>query len=57
MIPNDPAMLLSYVNTQLRDFYPSLELFCEEKGIDADFVCRKLEEIDYRYDEQTNRFV
>lgn len=24
MMPKDPVMLLSYVNTQLRDFYPSL---------------------------------
>ena len=24
-IPKDPVMLLSYLNTQLRDFYPSLE--------------------------------
>lgn len=24
MIPKDPVMLLSYVNTQLRDFYPSI---------------------------------
>ena len=25
MIPKDPFMLLSYVNTQLRDFYPDLD--------------------------------
>ena len=24
MIPKDPVMLMSYLNTQLRDFYPSL---------------------------------
>ncbi len=27
MMPKDPVMLLSYVNTQLRDFYPSLAEF------------------------------
>ena len=27
-IPRDPVMLLSYINTQLRDFYPSLEELC-----------------------------
>ena len=32
--PKDPAMLLSYVNTQLRDFYPSMEELC--KAMDAD---------------------
>ena len=25
MIPNDPAILLSFVNTKLRDFYSNLE--------------------------------
>lgn len=27
-IPNDPVMLLSYINTQLRDFYPTLNELC-----------------------------
>ena len=29
MIPKDPFMLLSYVNTQLRDFYPDLDQMCQ----------------------------
>ena len=53
-MPNDPVMLLSYVNTQLRDFYPSLDSFCEANGVSAESICRKLETIDYRYDEKTN---
>ena len=28
-LPKDPAILVSYLNTQLRDFYPSLEEFCK----------------------------
>ena len=56
-MPNDPVMLLSYVNTQLRDFYPSLESFREANGVSAESICRKLETIDYRYDEKTNKFV
>ena len=27
-IPNDPIMCLSFVNTQLRDFYPDLDELC-----------------------------
>ena len=27
-IPKDPVILLSYVNTQLRDNYPSLDEMC-----------------------------
>ena len=29
-------MLLSYVNTQLRDFYGTLEALCEDKGLDRE---------------------
>ena len=41
-IPKDPFILVSYVNTQLRDFYPSLEAMCE--GLDID--CKELVEKD-----------
>lgn len=57
MIPNDPMMLLSYINTQLRDFYPSLEEFCKAKDVNADTVIEKLRTIDYEYDEKMNKFV
>ena len=50
-------MLLSYVNTQLRDFYPSLEEFCKAQGVEADTVLKKLRTIDYEYDEKMNKFV
>ena len=56
-MPNDPVMLLSYVNTQLRDFYPSLEEFCKAQGADADMIAEKLRAIDYEYDEKLNKFV
>lgn len=57
MIPDDPVMLLSYVNTQLRDFYPDLESFCKAQDVEKDILLKKLEAIDYRYDEKTNRFM
>jgi len=56
-IPNDPFILLSYINTQLRDNYPSLEELCKSLSIDADEIKAKLESIDYKYDEQNNKFV
>ena len=31
-LPKDPVILLSYINTQLRDFYPSLDAFCEAQS-------------------------
>lgn len=57
MIPKDPMMLLSYVNTKLRDFYSDFAGFCADKGIDAEEVTEKLAGIDYQYDEKLNRFV
>lgn len=56
-IPKDPMMLLSYLNTQLRDFYPSLEELCKSMDLDADSLKKQLESIDYHYDPTLNRFV
>lgn len=57
MIPKDPVMLLSYVNTQLRDFYSSLEVLCEDKDLDQKEIEEKLKGIDYLYDRERNQFL
>ena len=57
MIPKDPMILLSYVNTQLRDFYSSFDAFCEEKQVDKEEIVKKLSMIDYEYDADLNQFV
>lgn len=56
-IPNDSIMLLSYVNTQLRDFYPSLYEMCKALDIDEEEIREKLKSIDYEYDSEINKFV
>ena len=56
-LPKDEVILLSYVNTKLRDFYPSLDEFCKEVGIDRGYIIEKLGKIDYVYDERLNKFV
>ena len=56
-IPNDPFILLSYINTQLRDNYPSLEELGRSLNVDIDEVKSKLESIDYKYDEKNNKFI
>lgn len=56
MIPKDPFMLLSYLNTQLRDFYPSLEALSEGLELDMEEVIRKMASIDYQYDPKLNQF-
>ncbi len=49
MMPKDPVMLLSYVNTQLRDFYPSLAEFCAAMQTEESDLREKLALIDYEY--------
>ncbi|HIZ79871.1 MAG TPA: DUF4250 domain-containing protein [Candidatus Lachnoclostridium stercorigallinarum] len=56
-VPKDPAMLLSYVNTQLRDNYPSLEEMCQALGESREEIEKTLGTIDYEYSPEQNRFV
>ena len=55
-IPNDPVILLSYINTQLRDFYPSLAELCQSLNQKAKTLKEKLASIDYFYNEEQNQF-
>ncbi len=57
MLPNDPFMLLSYLNTQLRDNYPSLDELVASLDIDVEEIKTKLEKTGYIYNENLNRFV
>ncbi len=57
MIPKDPMILLSYVNTQLRDHYASLAMLCAELEINQEELVEQMKKIDYQYDERQNRFV
>ena len=55
-IPNDAAMLLSFVNLKLRDYYKSLDDLCLDAGISQEEIIHKLKSIDYEYDINTNQF-
>lgn len=57
MIPKDPAILLSFVNMKLRNEYGSLKEMCEDLDVDVIELCRRLDQIDYRYDSTRNQFV
>lgn len=56
-IPKDPVMLLSYINTQLRDFYSSFNECCLSLGIEEKEIIKSLASIDYRYDNEKNQFI
>lgn len=56
-IPKDPVMLLSYINTQLRDFYPSLEELGSSLDVNTEELKNKLAQIGYEYNPELNKFV
>ena len=55
-IPQDPIICLSYVNTQLRDFYSSLDLLCDDLMINREELEKKLADAGFSYDREQNRF-
>ena len=56
MIPNDPVMLLSYINTQLRDNYKDLEDLCDRLDVSRSEIEEKLGNIGYGYNKDLNQF-
>lgn len=56
-LPKDPTMLLSYVNTELRDNYGDLVEFCASNNIDINDIVGRLRSINYSYDIKTNQFI
>lgn len=56
-LPKDTMMLLSFVNTQLRDNYDSLAEFCQVYEADEEEIVEKLGSIDYVYDAELNKFI
>lgn len=57
MFPQDPIILLSYINTKLRDEYDSLDALCDDLDADREELVRRLETVGYTYDEDKNRFL
>ena len=56
MLPNDPIMLLSFVNMKLRDRYASLDALCEDMDVSKTEIVEKLSMVGYEYDKEMNRF-
>ena len=55
-IPNDPMMLMSFINMKLRDFYPDLDTLCEDMDIDKGQLLEKLTSAGFEYSPENNRF-
>lgn len=52
----DPNILLSVMNTKLRDQYASLDILCYDLGIAKEGILTKLNSIGYTYNERENQF-
>ncbi len=56
MLPKDPVILMSYLNTLLRDRYAGLDALCEDLALERGELERTLEAAGFRYDPGQRRF-
>lgn len=56
-IPQEPVILLSFVNTKLRDYYKTLEDLCKSLEINQVELTSKLSQIEYYYSQEKNQFI
>jgi hypothetical protein len=57
MLPKDPVILLSFVNTKLRDEFSSLDELCAALDANQAELTKTLAALDYHYDETKNQFI
>ena len=50
-------LLLSVVNTKLRDEYKNLDALCEDLSVEKEKLTETLKAIDYLYDAGQNQFI
>ena len=55
-IPQDPMMLMSFINMKLSDLYPSLDALCEDLEISREELEEKLGKAGFEYSEDNKRF-
>ena len=56
MLPQDPVILMSVLNTKLRDQYDSLEALCDDLELNRDELTIRLQEAGFDYDPERNQF-
>ena len=56
VLPKDPVILLSYINTQLRDNYRDLDDLCDRLDVSKAEIQEKLGKIGYSYKEELHQF-
>lgn len=56
-LPKDPFILLSVINMKLRDFYPDLDVLCDDMDEDKNEITESMAKVGYHYDTRRNAFV
>ena len=57
MLPKDPYILLSFVNTKLRDEFETLEDLCAALDAEPQAISDTLAALDSRYDPAYHQFI
>lgn len=55
-IPQDPFMLMSFLNMKLRDQYDSFDSLCEDLQLDKQVLLQKLSSAGFEYNVENNKF-
>lgn len=55
-IPQDPIMLMSWLNLKLRDFYPDLDSLCDDLELDRKEIEEKMKAAGFEYSEEHRKF-
>lgn len=56
-LPKDPMMLLSFVNTRMRDEGLNLMEFCSQFQIEQNEIEEKLDKLGYSYNNDLRKFI
>ena len=55
-LPQDPIMLMSFINMKLRDEYSSLDSLCKSLDIDKEELELTLRKSGFEYNQEENKF-
>lgn len=56
-LPQDPILLMSVLNTKLRDYYSSLDELCDDLEADKKTLIEKCRSVGYEYSAERNQFI
>lgn len=55
-LPQDPYILMSFINLKLRDFYANLDELCKKEDIEKEWLIEKMKSIGMEYSAENNKF-